>query len=333
MIHQVINKTSLETQDHGKCVHTTIQSAVDHCKSGDVIEIQNGRYEEKVHITTSRLTLIGESREGCVLTYGDYALKTHEDGKNYGTFRSYTCLILADDVSVQHLTIENSAGDGRDVGQAIALFAEGDRLQFSHCNLIGHQDTLFAGPLPEKSVIPGSFIGPTENRTYQQCKQYFYDCMIMGDVDYIFGSALTLFHACRLVSRNRHSPINGYVTAPSTWQSEAYGFVFIACDFTGEDGIQPGTVFLGRPWRAYGQVMLLSCSLDESVHPNCFDPWGNEENKKTARFSAYGCTAPAKIKVENEEPFVVMRTEVPEIDFLAPWHQEMLKYSNNNVQG
>ncbi len=159
MIHKVTNGTAPVGADAKARIHSTIQDAVDQAKPGDIIEIGKGRYEEKLTITTSGLTLIGESSEDCIITYGDFARKSHEDGRDYGTFRSYTCLVLADDVALMNLTVENSAGDGRKVGQAIALFAEGDRLIFRNCRLIGHQDTLFTGPLPQNPIFQGHLPG------------------------------------------------------------------------------------------------------------------------------------------------------------------------------
>jgi pectinesterase len=43
------------------------------------------------------------------------------DGEKRGTFRSYTVFIGVDDVTAEHLTFVNSAGDGRVVGQALAV--------------------------------------------------------------------------------------------------------------------------------------------------------------------------------------------------------------------
>lgn len=87
-----------------------------------------------------------------------------EDGSGVdgtlGTFRTYTVLVDADDVRLENLTIENDAGDGREVGQAIALYADGDRLVVDACCIKGHQDTLFLGPLPPHEAKPGGFIGP-----------------------------------------------------------------------------------------------------------------------------------------------------------------------------
>ena len=69
-----------------------------------------------------------------------------------GTFRSYSVFIDTHDVTLQNLTIENASGDSLTHGQAIALYADGDRLVIDSCRLIGHQDTLFTGPLPPKEI-------------------------------------------------------------------------------------------------------------------------------------------------------------------------------------
>ncbi len=322
-------KLTQQKDQEDKEIHGSVQSAINAASPGDVIHIGAGVYNEKLHVTTSGLTLKGDSVEGSILQYGDYARKEHEDGGDYGTFRSYTCLIHADDVILENLTIENSAGDGDLVGQAVALYAEGDRLQFINCHFIGHQDTIFAGPLPEAPKTPGSFKGPTENKAYRRSKQYFENCRVTGDVDYIFGSAQALFNGCRIITRNRHKPVNGYVTAPSTWQHETYGFVFVNCDFRGESGIQEGTVFFGRPWRAYGQVDLINCTYDACIHTDHWDPWGSETNKETARFSEYGCRKMVGGKsvadnISDLGPFIRQYADYPELSDLDPWHQSKL---------
>ncbi len=49
-----------------------------------------------------------------------------------------------------NITFENSSGFGKQVGQAIAVYAEGDYITFKNCRMLGHQDTLFTGPLPKR---------------------------------------------------------------------------------------------------------------------------------------------------------------------------------------
>ncbi len=308
----------------------TVQEAVDLANPGDHILIEAGLYEEKVEIRTSGLTIEGTSSDDTIIRWHDYARKIHDDGTDYGTFRSYSLLVLADDVTVRHLTIENTAGDGRKVGQAIALFADGERLVFDDCRLIAYQDTLYTGPLPPSPNIPGSFKGPTEKMIYRRSSQYYKDCYIIGDVDFIFGSALVLFEGCRMVSRDRGESINGFVTAPSTWEGEPYGYVFLGCTFEGEEGIAKDSVFFGRPWRPYGQVMLVDCSYDACIRHDHWDPWGKEENKQTARFSEYGCKdAKGQISLEQNDivPYIKQQANLPDMSFLSSWHKELVGLS------
>lgn len=48
------------------------------------------------------------------------------DGIKRGTFRTYTLFLDAPDITLCNLTVENAAGAGKEVGQAIALYAEGE---------------------------------------------------------------------------------------------------------------------------------------------------------------------------------------------------------------
>ena len=98
------------------------------------------------------------------------------------------------------MTISNTAGFGEKVGQAIAVYAEGDRISFESCRILGHQDTLFTGPLPYKEIEKGGFKGPTEFAERKVGRQLYSSCYIEGEVDFIFGSAAATFEGCELFS-------------------------------------------------------------------------------------------------------------------------------------
>ena len=102
-----------------------------------IIEIAPGIYHEKLTINKPYITLrgMGESSAHTVISYDDYALDLMEDGSKRGTFRTYTLFIDTHDVTLQHLTIENASGDSATHGQAIALYADGDRLMIDSCRL------------------------------------------------------------------------------------------------------------------------------------------------------------------------------------------------------
>ena len=209
--------------------YTSIQEAVDAISSSTVSEtifIKNGTYNERVEITHNNITLIGESMDNVIITKDYYALMTMPDNTKRGTFRSYTFFVHANNFHAYNITFVNSSGFGTEVGQAIAVYAEGDNITFKNCKLLGHQDTLFTGPLPLKEKQPGGFTGPTEFAPRILSRQLYEDCFISGEIDFIFGSATAYFKNCTLYALNRNKEINSYYTAPSTYECQKYGYVF-----------------------------------------------------------------------------------------------------------
>ncbi|MBR2765161.1 MAG: pectin methylesterase [Blautia sp.] len=188
---------------------TCIQAAIDAAAAaGDEaceIMIAPGVYKERLSITRSNLTIRGAGAENTVITSGLGGYEILSDGIKRGTFRTQTVFVHAHDVTIENLTIENTAGPGRIAGQAIALYADGDRLLFDSLRLLGHQDTLFCGPLPEKEVEPGGFRGPLEFAPRINGRQYYRNCLISGNIDFIFGSATAYFEQCEINCRDPRS--------------------------------------------------------------------------------------------------------------------------------
>lgn len=268
---------------------TTVQEAVNSITAGsETIFIKNGIYKERVEITCDNITLIGESAEHTIITFDYYALMPMADGNKRGTFRSYTFFVHADNFSAYNITFENSAGFGKQVGQAIAVYAEGDRITFKNCRILGHQDTLFTGPLPLHEKEKGGFTGPTEFAPRIPGRQLYEDCYICGEVDFIFGSATAYFKNCELYALNRGESINSYYTAPSTYEDQTFGYVFEHCHFTGN--CPDRTVMLSRPWRIHAKVVLLYCSLDKQITETGFHDWNKPESHNTCYYAEYCCS-------------------------------------------
>ena len=246
--------------------YTSLQSAIDACKSFPdqrvTIFVKNGTYNEKVVVPAcnTRLSIIGESAEKTIITFGDYFSKINR-GRN-STFYTYTLLVIADDFYAENMTIENSAGS---VGQAIALYVAGNRCVFRNCRILGNQDTLFTDGL--------------------NSRQFFDNCYIEGTTDFIFGGATVLFSKCTIQSKS-----NSYITAASTPQGKLYGYVFLGCRLTAADGVQK--VYLGRPWRDYARVVFIKCELGAQIQPAGWSNWQGTARDKTAYFAEYGNTGP-----------------------------------------
>lgn len=221
------------------------------------IYIKNGVYHEKilVNYTINNVTLEGESREGTVISNGDYASLN-----NMGTSGSYTLRVDGNNVTIKNLTIENTAGR---VGQAVALHTTGDKIHVKNCNITGNQDTLYAS-------------GRNARNLYE-------DCYIEGTVDFIFGAATALFRNCHI-----HASGNGYLTAASTAIDNPVGYVFHKCKVTAADEVEK--LHLGRTWRPYASTFFIECELPAAIVPEGWNNWGKAENELTARYGEYKCT-------------------------------------------
>jgi len=268
---------------------TTLQEAVDALpeKSGSspsLIKIRPGVYKEKVVIHRDSVHLIGEDPETTVVTWSACAKDLHEDGTEKTTFLSATLMTTGREIEVENLTVRNDAGDGRVVGQAVAVYAAGDRGIWRNCRFIAHQDTLYCGPLRTPDVVKdiGFRRGCAEVYPLVQdgpltsSRQVFDHCFIQGDVDFIFGCYRCWFEGCTLFMNER----GGFYTATNTHPDQPFGFVFRRCVLTG--ACEPGQGFLGRPWRKGSATVFLECEMDEHVAPEGFCDW-DEERVVTSR--------------------------------------------------
>ena len=264
-----------------------------------IICVSPGIYRERLEIRRPNVTLKGlAAPEDTVIVCDHYANERMEDGSKRGTFRSYVLLLDGDGCRLENLTIRNEAYPRSKVGQAVALYADGDGIEVKNCHLESYQDTLFTGPLPPTPMTPGGFTGPKEFDERKMGRQRYENCVIRGDVDFIFGSAAAYFKNCDVISLNAlteadqapESGILGYVTAASTPEGWPVGYVFEDCRFLSE-GCPPCSVYLGRPWRNFAKTVLIHCELGVHVHPAGFHDWNKPDCHETITYgecASYG---------------------------------------------
>ena len=236
----------------------TLQEAIESARAfmdyTVTIYVKNGVYKEKVIVPSwvENIDIIGEDRDKTIITYDD-----HANINKMGTFRTYTVKVEGSDITFKNLTIENNAAQ---LGQAVALHTEGDRLKFINCRILGNQDTIYTGA--------------------KFTRLYFKGCYIDGTTDFIFGPSTALFEDCII-----HSKRNSYVTAASTPKEAKYGYVFKHCKLTAEPGVDK--VYLGRPWRPYAYTLFIECELGKHIVSAGWHNWGKQSNEETARYMEY----------------------------------------------
>ena len=237
-----------------RTLQEAIKSARTNKKKTKTNKKKNGVYKEKVIVPSwvENIDIIGEDRDKTIITYDD-----HANINKMGTFRTYTVKVEGSDITFKNLTIENNAAQ---LGQAVALHTEGDRLKFINCRILGNQDTIYTGA--------------------KFTRLYFKDCYIDGTTDFIFGPSTALFEDCII-----HSKRNSYVTAASTPKEAKYGYVFKHCKLTAEPGVDK--VYLGRPWRPYAYTLFIECELGKHIVLAGWHNWGKQSNEETARYMEY----------------------------------------------
>jgi pectinesterase len=259
------------------------------------IAVGPGVYFEKLAVWRPDVTIVGAGPDATIVRFNDCAMRPLPSGEPMRTFNSATLYVGAPGFEALDLSVENCAGDGRVVGQAVALYVDADRAAFRNCRFLARQDTICLGPLPSNPlpkglnpVHPVHVAAPGDERS--PFRNYFADCHVEGDIDFIFGSAAAVFERCEIVSLDRGEPVNGYVTAPSTLPGQKHGFVFLDCALKGR--CADSSVFLGRPWRSSAKAAFIGCELGAHIAGAGWDNWDNPANEATAEFCEFGNFGP-----------------------------------------
>lgn len=268
VLAQTAPYTTVNVASDGSGQFTSIQKAINSVRDfgpGEaLIKIKAGTYKEKIVIPSSKhkVTLQGENAENTMIVNDDYSGKIDALNEKMTTFNSYTLLVMADEVKISNLTIQNISCSK---GQAVSLHVEGDKFVIKDSKILGCQDTVYA--------------------TGTHSRQYYENCFIEGTTDFIFGSATVVFKNCTIKSL-----ANSYVTAASTDQNKKYGFVFFDCKLIAKDGITK--VFLGRPWRSYARTVFINTEMGNHILPEGWNPWKGDamfpDKEKTTYYAEFG---------------------------------------------
>lgn len=259
---------------------TTLQAAIDSVPTGLTkpfkIFIKNGKYIERVRIPATKpfIQLIGESVTNTIISFNSAAKDSMPGGHLLGTPGSSTFFVYASDFSAVNITFENTFGDG---SQAVAASVYGDRSVFINCRFLGNQDTL----LTYKTNGPAT-------------RQYYKNCYIDGNVDFIFGNSIVIFDSCIIYAKARSIPGNSFITAANTPEGQEYGYVFRDCILPGN----PSTFYyLGRPWqnstgigkipKSHTKVVFINTTMGNSILPEGWVKWDTATNTSLIYYAEY----------------------------------------------
>jgi len=259
--------------------------------TGGVVTIPPGTYRERLVITKPHVTLRGGAADAkrTVIVAGESA------GTVGSGFKSATVEVRGRDFRAENLTIMNdfnrTHAQKQQGSQALALLVSGDRAVFSNVRLVGDQDTLYAGS--SDCTPPGH-----DPRACTPTRQYFVDCYIEWNVDFIYGNSIAVFERCEIRS-NPH--VIGYITAQGRQEEhEQSVFVFDRCKLTAYPGV--AHVWLGRPWRPMASVVYLRTEMGAHIEPGGFREWhpGETSYMDTVFYAEHGSTGPGAHAAERD---------------------------------
>jgi pectin methylesterase-like acyl-CoA thioesterase len=255
----------------------TVGAALD--SGATVIRIKPGVYKQVLNITRTGVQLRGrgERPQDVVLTFDNSSATAG------GTTKSASVTVSGDDFYAENLTFENSYSRTRPLSQegsqAVAIKIAGDRAVFRRVRFLGYQDTLY----------PNSKRCETDRGPCEPARQYFSECYIEGNVDFIFGDAIAYFDRCEIHALP-HSLV--YLTAQSKhYAEEKSGYVFDHCRITAAPGAK---VYLGRPWRAYSTVVFLNTEMPAAIVAEGWHEWEHDGKPSlpTSFYAEYHSTGP-----------------------------------------
>jgi pectinesterase len=262
------------------------------------ILLGSGRWQEKLTIVRPNVEIVGADRHGSIVTSSVASGHERPQGGQWGTYGSATLSIEAPGVALRNLTVENGFDYIENMrtrrvanAQAVALLLGrgADRSLVERVDVIGHQDSFYL----------------------RAGRALVRDCTIAGSIDFIFGGAAARFEGCEIRTRLRPGEANhGYVAAPSTPRGQRFGLVFGRCALRREPGVPDRSAWLGRPWRAGGDLALtgaaafLGCWMDGHIRS---EGWTSMTYRSAtgatvtfqpgdARFAEYRSTGPGAVR-------------------------------------
>jgi len=241
----------------------SVQGALDALPSGNnnasVISIAAGTYREVIYMTgKNKITLHGASRTGTVIA------GTNNNNLNPSTRgRALVGIDSLSDLIVENLTIHNLTPQGGSQAEALRM------QNCTHC------------------VVRDADIKSLQDTLLWSGTVYAKNCLISGNVDFIWGNGVAYFDTCEIRTVGR----SGYIVQ-SRNNTGAYGYVFVDSRITADAGIT-GSVFARIDAAEYpgSHVAYIDCEIGPHISAAGWTITGGSPTSNL-RFWEYGSHAP-----------------------------------------
>lgn len=184
--------------------------------------------------------------------------------------------------------------------RSAALCSEADESEYYNCKFLGLQDTLYTGA---------------------NTKQYFRNCFIEGNTDFIFGDGDIVFENCEIRwAGYTDVKVAGYLTAARN--ALLKGYLFYNCLVSADNAVYQNPGVFGRPWGPQAIVTWINTILGTD---NVIDPMGWTDMSgnlpQNAQFAEYRSLWDGKEVNTKERRGNVLKTDTGYIPkrFFGEW--------------
>ena len=221
--------------DDGTGDFATLQGALDFIPSGNnsdaKIFVKNGTYIGLAFSKNrNKITIEGENVDSVfVKAYNNSNL-------NASTHWRSVVNLDGDDLTLLSITFINTTPKGGTQAESVKL--NGDRCIIANCYFYSYQDTV---------LIEGTV--------------YFIDCMLEGDVDFVWGRGTVFFQSCEIRANN-----DGYNVMARN-DNTRHGYAFADC-YISRANTSTTSHYLARDAGdsyPYAEVVYLNCSLTDHI--------------------------------------------------------------------
>jgi PKD repeat protein len=265
-----VNPNNVTVAFDGSGDFCTVQGAVDSLPSGNttytLVTIHNGTYTEIVDTRNkNHITFRGQSRAGTIVGY------KNNDPQNPGTHFRMAFKVFGTDTAIENMTVVNTTPQGGQQAEALMLESAAVRFILNNAELDSRQDTILANGVP-------------------QSQGYFYNSLVQGNFDYIWGGGNLYFTKCEIrtipgsstfnltAARTDFGTLSGYWTGapnfPTTFASN--GMSFVNCRLTRSSGSTVSNITMaGANGATDGLAAFINCSIDVSNNNGYIIPPAN----------------------------------------------------------
>jgi hypothetical protein len=237
----------------------TVQGAVDSIPLNNanytLINIKNGTYEEIVDIATKNfVTFRGQNRTATIVGYPNNA----NIAPGGSTHARMAFKVDANNIAVENMTLTNMTPQGGSQAEALMIETSAARFILNNAEVDSRQDTILAN--------------------VNSSQGYFYNSLITGNFDYIWGGGNMFFTNCEIRTITGETGAN--LVAPRTdngatgnWPGYdgllvSNGMSFVECHLTGLNSTVTNCTMSDGNGTLNGLASFIDCSIDTTVYTN-----------------------------------------------------------------